>query len=123
MKFYEELEFTFTTNLWHELFASAAASEGDDFDNNVKVSDEAAFFEAPAMGHIGKLRWKTDKFVYHAVAIKPTPWEVEFDVVPEGGNGFNVANFWENQKNLVWEHPEVVYIPDENALDIDDCYH
>jgi hypothetical protein len=121
MKFYEELEFTFKTNPWHELFASAAASEGDDFEQ-VEVSDEAAFFQTPAMEHVGKLRWTTARHVYHAVAIKSTPWGLEFDVVPEGGNGFNVRNFWENQKNLIWEHPEIIYIPDPD-LDIDDCYH
>ena len=123
MKFYEQMEYTFTDVEWHKLFAAAAQSEGDDDWENIQVSDEAAFFAAPAMEHVGKLRWKTSKHVYHAVCIKPTPWELEFDVVPEKGNGFNVANFWHQQKGLIWSHPEVVYIPDENALDIDDCYH
>ena len=122
MKFYEQMEYTFTDNEWHELFARAAQSEGDDWDN-VEVSDEAAFFSAPAMEHVGKLRWKTNKHIYHAVAIKPTPWELQFDVVPEKGSGFNVANFWNQQKGLIWSHPEVRYVPDANALDIDDCYH
>jgi hypothetical protein len=122
MKFYQELEYTFVDNEWHELFARAAASEGDDF-ADVEVSDEKAFFQAPAMEHVGKLRWITGKHVYHAVCIKPTPWELEFDVVPERGSGFNVANFWQQQRGLIWSHPEVLYIPDANALDIDDCYH
>jgi hypothetical protein len=116
------MEYTFVNNEWHELFAAAAQSEGDDFDTDVEVSDEAAFFAAPAMEHVGRLRWKTGKHTYHAVAIKPTPWELQFDVVPEKGSGFNVANFWNQQKGLIWSHPEVVYIPDPN-LDIDDCYH
>jgi len=121
MRFYQEMEYTYMENEWHELFARAAASEGDSFDT-VEVSDEAAFFAAPAMEHVGRLRWKTGKHTYHAVAIKPTPWELQFDVVPEKGSGFNVANFWNQQKGLIWSHPEVVYIPDPN-LDIDDCYH
>jgi hypothetical protein len=123
MKFYQELEYTFVDNEWHELFARAAQSEGDDDWNTVEVSDEEAFFQAPAKEHIGKLRWKTSKHVYHAVCIKPTPWELEFDVVAEGGNGFNVHNFWQQQVGLIWSHPEVRYVPDANALDIDDCYH
>ena len=124
MKFYQELEYTFVDDVeWHKLFAAAAQSEGDDDWDNVEVSDEAAFFATPAMEHVGKLRWTTKKHVYHAVAIKPTPWGLEFDVVPEKGNGFNVHNFWEQQKGLIWSHPEVRYVPDANALDIDDCYH
>ena len=123
MKFYEQMEYTFTDVEWHKLFASAAQSEGDDDWDNIQVSNEAAFFQTPSLEHIGKLKWTTKKHVYYAVAIKPTPWELEFDVVPEKGNGFNVANFWHQQKGLIWSHPEVVYIPDENALDIDDCYH
>ena len=122
MKFYEEMEYTFTDVEWHELFASAAQSEGDDDWDNIQVSNEAAFFQTPSLEHIGKLRWTTKKHVYHAVAIKPTPWELEFDVVPERGSGFNVANFWQQHKGLIWSHPEVVYVPDAN-LDIDDCYH
>lgn len=122
MKFYQEMEYTFTDNEWHELFAATAQSEGDDNWDNVEVSDEAAFFAAPAMEHVGKLRWTTKKHVYHAVAIKATPWDTRFDVVAEGGNGFNVHNFWQQQVGLIWSHPEVVYRPDAN-LDIDDCYH
>jgi hypothetical protein len=121
MKFYEQMEYTFTDVEWHELFARAAQSEGDFFEQ-VEVSDEAAFFAAPAMEHVGRLRWTTEKHIYHAVAIKPTPWELQFDVVPEKGNGFNVHNFWHQQKGLIWSHPEVRYVPDAN-LDIDDCYH
>jgi hypothetical protein len=121
MRFYEQMEYTYMENEWHELFARAAASEGDDFEQ-VEVSDEKAFFAAPAMEHVGKLRWKTCQHIYHAVAIKPTPWELEFDVVPERGSGFNVANFWQQHKGLIWSHPEVRYVPDAN-LDIDDCYH
>ena len=123
MKFYREMEYTFIDNEWHELFADAAAGEGDFDWDNVEVSDEAAFFEAPAMEHVGKLRWKTDKHVYHAVAIKSTPWGLEYDVMPEKGNGFNVHNFWNQQKGLIWSHPEVRYIPNPEADDIDDCYH
>jgi hypothetical protein len=121
MKFYEQMEYTFTDNEWHELFAAAAASEGDFFEQ-VEVSDEKAFFQTPVMEHVGRLRWKTGKHIYHAVAIKPTPWELQFDVVPENGNGFNVHNFWEQQKGLIWSHPEVRYVPNDDA-DIDDCYH
>jgi hypothetical protein len=121
MRFYQEMEYTFVNNEWHELFARAAQSEGDSFDT-VEVSDEKAFFQSPAMEHVGKLRWTTARHVYHAVAIKATPWQLEFDVVPEKGSGFNVANFWNQQKGLIWSHPEVKYVPDAN-LDIDDCYH
>jgi hypothetical protein len=121
MKFYEELEFTFTTNQWHELFADAAAREGDYFDTDVKVSDEAAFFSEPSLDHLGKLRWVTREHTYHAAAISSV-CGIKFVVVPEGGNGFNVRLFWENQKNLIWTHPEVEYRPDPD-LDIDDCYH
>jgi hypothetical protein len=124
VKFYQELEYTYVENEWHELFAAAAQSEGDDFDTDVEVSDEAAFFAAPAMEHVGRLRWKTGKHTYHAVAIKPTPWELQFDVVPEKGSGFNVANFWNQQKGLIWSHPEVRYVPSNDPeVDIDDCYH
>ena len=123
MRFYQELEYTFVDNEWHELFARAAQSEGDDDWDNIQVSNEAAFFQAPAKEHIGKLRWTTKKHVYHAVAIKPTPWELEFDVVPERGSGFNVANFWQQHKGLIWSHPEVRYVPNDDAVDIDDCYH
>jgi hypothetical protein len=123
MKFYEQMEYTFTDVEWHELFARAAQSEGDDFEQ-VEVSDEAAFFETPAMEHVGKLRWKTSKHVYHAVAIKSTPWGLEYDVMPEKGNGFNVANFWQQQRGLIWSHPEVRYVPSNDPeVDIDDCYH
>jgi|LakMenEpi03Aug12_release.lakeMendotaPanAssembly.Ray.scaffolds.fasta_scaffold348538_3 hypothetical protein len=122
MRFYEQMEYTYIDNEWHELFAAAAASEGDDFEQ-VEVSDEVAFFQTPAMEHVGKLRWKTNKHVYHAVAIKSTPWGLEYDVMPEKGNGFNVVNFWEQQKGLIWSHPEVRYIPNPDALDIDDCYY
>ena len=123
MRFYQEMEYTFTDVEWHELFASAAQSEGDDDWDNIQVSNEAAFFQTPSLEHIGKLRWTTKKHVYHAVAIKPTPWELEFDVVPERGSGFNVANFWQQHKGLIWSHPEVRYVPNDDAVDIDDCYH
>ena len=123
LKFYQEMEYTFTDdNEWHKLFAAAAQSEGDFDWDDVEVSDEVAFFQTPAIEHVGKLRWKTNKHVYHAVAIKSTPWELQFDVVPEKGSGFNVHNFWQQQVGLIWSHPEVVYRPDD-ALDIDDCYH
>ncbi len=123
MKFYEQMEYTYMENEWHELFAAAAQSEGDDFEQ-VEVSDEAAFFAAPAMEHVGKLRWTTARHVYHAVAIKPTPWELQFDVVAESGNGFNVDNFWKQQVGLIWSHPEVRYVPSNDPeVDIDDCYH
>jgi hypothetical protein len=122
MKFYEQMEYTYEENKWHNLFAAAALSEGDPDWDNVKVSDEECFFSAPSLGHIGRLSWKTSKFVYHAAAISSVVG-IDFIVVPEGGNGFNVRNFWFSQKELIWEIPEVVYIPDDNALDIDDCYH
>jgi hypothetical protein len=121
MNFYKNMEYTFTPNPWHERFEAAAQSEGD-FYEEVTVSHEECFFAPPAIEHVGKLTWKTNMFTYHAAAISSV-CGVDFIVVPEGGNGFNVKNFWENQKDLIWEHPEVVYIPDENALDIDDCYH
>ncbi|MGA1281442.1 MAG: hypothetical protein ACO3YZ_07775 [Candidatus Nanopelagicaceae bacterium] len=123
MRFYKQMEYTFTDVEWHELFARAAQSEGDDF-TTVEVSDEEAFFAAPSLEHVGKLRWTTKKHVYHAVCIKSTPWGLEFDVVPEKGNGFNVHNFWEQQKGLIWSHPEVRYVPSNDPeVDIDDCYH
>ena len=121
MKFYEQMEYTYVENKWHELFAAAAMSAGDDWDTDVEVSDEKAFFAEPTLDHLGKLRWTTAKHIYHAAAISSV-CGIEFIVVPEGGNGFNVRLFWENQKNLIWTHPEVIYIPDPD-LDIDDCYH
>ena len=121
MKFYQEMEYTYQKNKWHDLFSAAALSEGDFDWDNVLVSDENSFFEAPSMEHIGRLTWKTSKYVYHAAAISSV-CGLQFLVVPEGGDGFNVRNFWFAQKGLIWEVPEVVYIP-SNDLDIDDCYH
>jgi hypothetical protein len=122
MRFYQNLEYTFRNIPWHELFASAAASEGDFYEGEVAVSDEEAFFETPSLEHLGRLRWVTSMFTYHAAAISSVVG-IRFIVVPEGGNGFNVKSFWFSQKDLIWEHPEVVYTPNPDALDIDDCYH